>query len=194
MTEPMYIALAVAALLTIVWMATVYNALTRLDNQCHEAWANVDTELKRRYDLIPNLVTVVTAYAQHERETLESVTRARTGAIASNGSPASQARDENVLVGALRQLFAIVERYPTLKADQHYLALEQQLVETEDRIQAARRFYNGNVRDFNTRMEVFPANIVALFSGFSAEEFFEIEETGIRAVPSVVAATSKRPE
>jgi len=184
--DPWLVIGSVAALLVIAWMSIVYNSLTRLNNQCREAWADVDTELKRRYDLIPNLVTVVTAYTRHERETLESVTRARTGAIDSTGSPASQARDENVLVGALRQMFVVVERYPTLKADQRFLALQKELVETEDRIQAARRFYNANVRDFNTRMEVFPSNIIAHLSGFEPEEFFEIEETGIRSAPQVV--------
>jgi LemA protein len=177
--------LVVIVILTILWMVYVFNALVKLNNQCREAWSNVDTELKRRYDLIPNLVTVVAAYARHERETLESVTRARNQAINSTGLPASQARDENVLVDALRQVFVVVERYPTLKADEHFLKVQQELINTEDRIQAARRFYNGNVRDFNTRLEVFPSNLVARLSGFSPEDFFEIQETGIRSSPLV---------
>ena len=148
------IALLVVVLAVIIWMVLVFNRLTKLKNQCRESWSDIDTELKRRYDLIPNLVQVVTAYARHERDTLDSVTRARAGAINSKGSPASQAQDENVLVGALRQLFVVVESYPNLKADRHFLALQQELVTTEDRIQAARRFYNANVRDFNTRIEV----------------------------------------
>jgi LemA protein len=176
---------AAIVILAIVWIVLVFNTLTKLNNQCREAWSNVDTELKRRYDLIPNLVTVVTAYARHEREALESVTRARDQAINSTGSPASQARDENVLVDALRQLFVVVESYPTLKADEHFLKLQQELVDTEDRIQAARRFYNANVRDFNTRIGVFPSNIIAYLSGFSREDFFEIQETGIRSAPQV---------
>jgi LemA protein len=180
----LYVVVAIV-ILTILWMVLVYNTLVKLNNQCREAWSNVDTELKRRYDLIPNLVTVVTAYARHERETLESVTRARNQAINSTGSPASQAQDENVLVDALRQLFVVVERYPTLKADEHFLKLQQELIDTEDRIQAARRFYNANVRDFNTRIEVFPSNMVAGLSGFSREDFFEIQETGIRSAPQV---------
>jgi len=180
----LYVVLAIA-ILVILWMVLVYNTLVRLNNQCHEAWSNVDTELKRRYDLIPNLVTVVTAYARHERETLESVTRARNQAIHSTGSPASQAQDENVLVDALRQLFVVVERYPTLKADEHFLELQQELIDTEDRIQAARRFYNANVRDFNTRIEVFPSNVIAGLSGFSREDFFEIQDTGMRSAPPV---------
>jgi LemA protein len=185
MSEALIYFLLVIVILTVLWMVFVYNTLVKLNNQCREAWSNVDTELKRRYDLIPNLVTVVTAYARHERETLESVTRARTQAINSTGSPASQARDENVLVDALRQLFVVVESYPTLKADEHFLQLQEELVDTEDRIQAARRFYNANVRDFNTRLEVFPSNIIAYLSGFSPEDFFEIQETGIRSAPQV---------
>ena len=180
----LYVVLAIVVLI-ILWMVLVFNTLVKLNNQCREAWSNVDTELKRRYDLIPNLVTVVTAYTRHERETLESVTRARNQAINSTGSPASQARDENVLVDALRQLFVVVERYPTLKADEHFLKLQQELVDTEDRIQAARRFYNANVRDFNTRLEVFPSNLIAFLSGFSREDFFEIQEAGIRSAPEV---------
>jgi LemA protein len=185
MNDPLLIGLIVALLLALAWMITVFNKLTRLNNQCRESWSNVDTELKRRYDLIPNLVTVVSAYARHERETLESVTQARNQAVASTGSPSSQARDENILVGALRQLFAVVEQDPNLKADRHFLELQQQLVDTEDRIQAARRFYNGNVRDFNTRLEIFPSNFVGRISGFEREDFFEIEQTEIRTAPQV---------
>jgi LemA protein len=185
MSEALIYFLLVIVILTVLWMVFVFNTLVKLNNQCREAWSDVDTELKRRYDLIPNLVTVVTAYARHERETLESVTRARNQAINSTGSPASQARDEDVLVGALQQLFVVVEGYPTLKADEHFLKLQQELVDTEDRIQAARRFYNANVRDFNTRLEVFPSNLIAHLSGFSREDFFEIQETGIRSAPQV---------
>jgi LemA protein len=176
---------AAIVILVIVWMVLDFNTLTKLTNQCREAWPSVDTELKRRYDLIPNLVTVVTAYARHEREALESVTRARLQAINSTGSPASRARDENVLVDALRQLFVVVERYPTLKADEHFLKLQQELIDMEDRIQTARRFYNANVRDFNTRIEVFPSKLIAGLSGFSPEDFFEIQEAGIRSTPPV---------
>jgi LemA protein len=124
MNDQLFIALIAVVILSDVLLISVFNALTKLNNQCREAWSNVDAELKRRYDLIPNLVSVVTAYARHERETLESVTRARTQAIASTGSPSSQARNENVLVGALRQLFAVSERYLTLKADQEFLSLQ----------------------------------------------------------------------
>ena len=185
MSDPRIVVLFVLVLVAMIWVALVFNQLTKLNNRCQEAWADVDTELKRRYDLVPNLVTVVTGYAHHERETFESVTRARNQAIASTKSPTSQAHDENILLGALRQLFAVAERYPTLKADQHFLRLQQELVTTEDRIEAARRFYNANVRDFNTRIQVFPSNIIARLSGFAREDYFEIEDTDIRSVPQV---------
>jgi len=161
-----------------------YNKLVRLRQHVRESWSAIDTELKRRYDLIPNLVETVKGYASHERETLEAVIAARARAVASNGSPDEQARDENVLVGALRQLFAVVESYPDLKANQNFLRLQEELTVTEDRIQAARRFYNANVRDLNTRIEVFPSNVVASAFGFRPETFFEIDDAQ-RAVPEV---------
>ena len=176
---------AAIVILAIVWMVIAFNALTMLNNQCREAWSKVDAELKRRYDLIPNLVTVVTAYARPERETLESVTRARDRAISSTGSPASQAQDENVLVVALRQLFVVAERYPALKADGHFLKVQQELVDVEERIQEARRSYNANVRDFNTRLEAPLSNLIARLSGFSPEVLFEIQEAGIHSAPPV---------
>jgi LemA protein len=169
----------------LIWAVCTYNVLVRLRNHCRESWSGIDTELKRRYDLIPNLVETVKGYAAHERETLRLVTEARSKAVASTGSPASQAQDENVLVKSLRQLFAVSESYPQLKADQHFLKLQAELVNTEDRIQAARRFYNGNVRDLNTRIEVIPSNIIAGLFGFQKEEYFEIEDTGIRNPPAV---------
>jgi LemA protein len=132
--------------------------------------------LKRRYDLIPNLVATVKGYAAHERATLERVILARAGAVASTGSPASQAKDENVLIGSLRQLLAVAENYPSLKANMSFLSLQQELANTEDRIQAARRFYNANVRDLNTRAAVFPSNLMASLFGFKPAEFFEIDE------------------
>ncbi len=163
---------AVLVVLVLVW--ATYNGLVKLRCQCRESWADVDTELKRRYDLIPNLLEAVKGYAKHEREVLEQVTRLRGAAVASTGSPASQAADENNLVSGLRQLFAIVERYPELKADQHFLALQRELGNTEDRIQAARRFYNANVRDYNVRVEQFPSNLIAGMFHFKTEEFFEV--------------------
>jgi LemA protein len=161
-----------------------YNKLVRLRQHVSESWSAIDTELKRRYDLIPNLVETVKGYAAHERETLQAVIDARARAVASTGAPAEQARDENALVGALRQLFAVVEAYPDLKANENFLRLQRGLTVTEDRIQAARRFYNANVRDLNTRIEVFPSNLIASMFGFGREAFFEIDDAE-RAVPPV---------
>lgn len=163
----------------------MYNGLVRLRNFVRESWAAIDTELERRYDLIPNLVETVKGYAKHEQETLMMVTQARNRAAASTGSPQSQAKDENALIGGLRQLFAVVENYPNLKANENFLKLQAELANTEDRIQAARRFYNANVRDFNTRIEVFPSNIIARMFGFQKAEFFEIEDMSIRSAPQV---------
>lgn len=177
--------LLVFALILLIWFIGNYNGLVRLRNHCRESWSGIDTELKRRYDLIPNLVETVKAYAAHERQTLEAVIAARNQARMSSGSPASQARDENVLVGSLKSLFAVSERYPDLKANQNFLLLQKELANTEDRIQAARRFYNGNVRDYNTRIQVFPSNIVASIFSFKMEEFFEVEDMGMRSAPAV---------
>jgi len=172
-------------LLAVLWVIATYNILVRLRQLCRESWSGIDTELRRRYDLIPNLVETVKGYAAHERTVLQDVVQARQRAVASTGSPASQAADENVLIAALRQLFAVVERYPDLKASANFLALQEELANTEDRIQAARRFYNANVRDLNTRIGVFPSNVIAAVFSFKQEEFFEIEEAGIRAAPAV---------
>jgi len=172
-------------LLLILWVAFMYNALVRGRNHCDEAWSGIDTELKRRYDLIPNLVSTVKGYAAHERETLERVTQARNAAVASQGSPASQAKDENVLVDSLKRLLAVVESYPDLKANQNFLKLQQELVNTEDRIQRARRFYNGNVRDYNNRVQVIPSGLIARPFGFKEREFFEIESAVERQAPVV---------
>jgi LemA protein len=172
-------------LLLILWVAFMYNALVRGRNHCDEAWSGIDTELKRRYDLIPNLVSTVKGYAAHERETLERVTQARNAAVASQGSPASQAKDENVLVDSLKRLLAVVESYPDLKANQNFLKLQQELVNTEDRIQRARRFYNGNVRDYNNRVQVIPSALIARPLGFKEREFFEIESAVERQAPIV---------
>jgi len=178
-----YVVIGVVALVLLYGVGT-YNTLVRLRQHVRESWSAIDTELKRRYDLIPNLVETVRGYASHERETLEAVIEARTAAVASTGSPEQQALDENVLVGALRQLFAVVEAYPELKANENFLRLQNELTVTEDRIQAARRFYNGNVRDLNTRIEVFPSNLIASTFGFRPETFFEIDDAE-RAVPQV---------
>jgi len=164
-----------------IFLIAAYNALVTLRNLVKNSWANIDTELRRRYDLIPNLVETVKAYAAHERGVFEAVTQARARAMASTGSPASQARDENQLVSALKSLFAVSERYPGLKASDNFLKLQQELVDTEDRIQTARRFYNGNVKDLNTRCDIFPSNLVAAMFGFTHADYFEVDSLQVRA-------------
>ena len=180
-----FIIIAVIILIPLIWLIATYNAFVRLRNFCRESWSGIDTELKRRYDLIPNLVETVKGYAKHERETLQAVVEARARAVASTGSPKSQAQDENALVGSLRGLLAVVEKYPDLKASANYLQLQEELANTEDRIQAARRFYNANVRDMNTRVQVFPSNLVAGMFGFQPQEFFEIDSAVQREAPVV---------
>ncbi len=170
--------------LVLLYIIGTYNALVRLRQHVRESWSGIDTELNRRYDLIPNLVETVKGYAVHERETLDAAIEARARAVASTGTPDSQARDEGMLVSTLRQLFAVVEAYPQLKTNQNFLHLQEELVITEDRIQATRRFYNGNVRDLNTRVEVFPSNLIASIFGIGPEEFFEVAEA-VRTVPKV---------
>ena len=172
-------------LVVLLWVAGLYNGLVRVRNACDESWADIDTELRRRYDLIPNLVETVKGYAAHERDVLEGVIQARNTAQANHGSPQSQAKDENVLVGGLRQLFAVAESYPDLKANQNFLKLQEELSVTEDRLQRSRRFYNANVRDLNNRIEVFPSNIIAQQFGFQKREYFEIEDAAVREAPAV---------
>jgi len=176
------VAVVVAVLL---WVALNYNALIRVRQQVRESWSGIDTELKRRYDLIPNLVETVQGYAAHEREVFAAVTEARGRAAASTGDPDSQARDERQLVASMNRLLAVAEGYPDLKASAHFLDLQRELANTEDRIQAARRFYNGNVRDLNTRIEVFPSNLVASAFGFRRGQFFEVERSAIRRTVDV---------
>ncbi len=173
------------ALLLLGWVAGLYNGLVRAKNTVDESWADIDTELRRRYDLIPNLVETVKGYASHEKEVFERVVQARNVAAANHGSPASQAQDENALLGGLRQLFALAESYPDLKANQNFIQLQSELANTEDRLQRARRFYNANVRDLNNRLEVFPSNLVAQMFAFRAAEYFEIEDEAVREAPSV---------
>lgn len=169
----------------LIWVIAMYNSLIRHRNHVVESWSNIDTELKRRYDLIPNLVETVKGYAKHEREVLERVVELRNKAKANEGSPNSQAADENQLIGGLKQLFAIAESYPDLKANENFLALQTELSNTEDRIQRARRFYNGNVRDLNVRVETFPSAVIASMGSFKKAEFFEIEEASMRVAPAV---------
>jgi LemA protein len=168
-----------------------YNRFVSQRNLIKDAWANIDTELRRRYDLIPNLVSTVQGYAAHEREVFENVTKARAMATAATGSPAAQAAAEGPFVAALRQLLAVAENYPQLKANENFLALQSELSNTEDRLQTARRFYNGNVRDYNQRVQSFPSMLVARFGNFQLEEFFEVDESlrGEAGVPKVDFST-----
>ena len=168
------IVLAVA-LVVVVWALLSYNRFVRQRQLIDNAWSNVDTELKRRYELIPNLVATVKGYAAHERDTLEAVVTARARAVAETGGAREQAGQENVLVDALKHLLALRESYPELKASAQFLDLQAQLVTTEDRIQAARRLYNANVRDYNTRVQSFPSTLIARMGSFAKAEFFELE-------------------
>jgi len=154
----------------------MYNSLIRLKNRVDEAWSDIDVQLKRRYDLIPNLIETVKGYAGHEKETLQKVTEARASAMKAQegGSAKDQAAAENMLSGTLKTLFALSENYPDLKANANFLELQRELSDTENKIMASRRFYNGNVRDFNTKLEVFPTNIIGNMLGFKSREYFEI--------------------
>lgn len=164
-----------------------YNRLVTLKNRTKEAWADIDVQLKRRYDLIPNLVETVKGYASHERELFEKVTEARSRAISAekSGDPKKIAEAENALTSTLKTLFAVAENYPDLKASTNFLELQRELRDTEDKIMAARRFYNANVRDLNTLIETFPTNIIANLFGFKKMEFFEIGESEAREAPKV---------
>ena len=158
------------------FLVYLYNTLVKLKIRVREAWSDIEVQMKRRYNLIPNLVETVKGYAKHEGETLERVIEARNAAMNSTGSPQEQAVAENMLAGTLKSLFALSESYPDLKANQNYLELQEELVDTEDKIQAARRFYNSNVMELNTKVEQFPSNLVANIFHFEAKDFFELEE------------------
>ncbi len=173
-----------ALLLPVGWFIVQYNSLIGLRNYIAESWSNVDTELKRRYDLIPNLVATVKGYAAHERAVLERVVELRNRCAANHGPVLEQSRDEGQLVDALKHLFVLVENYPQLKADQNFLRLQTELINTENRIQAARRFYNGNVRDYRNKCESFPSNFVARGFNFPPHEFFSVPPV-VAAVPDV---------
>ncbi len=169
----LYIVLIVLALV-VLWAIFAYNSFVRMVQRAKEAWADIDVQLKRRYDLIPNLVETVKGYATHEREAFENVTKARAAAMGATGAAAKGAA-ENMLSGALKSLFAVSEAYPDLKANQNFLALQTQLADTEDKIQAARRFYNGNVRDLTTAMQSFPGNIIASSFHFEPMQYFQLD-------------------
>ena len=167
----------------VLWLVALYNGLITLKNRTDEAWSDIDVQLKRRYDLIPNLIESVKGYAAHEAGTFQKVTEARNAAMGAK-TMAEHAQAENALSQTLKALFAVAEAYPELKASQNFLHLQEELTDTENKVQASRRFYNGNVRDFNTKLQVFPSNIIAGTLGFKARDFFEAEE-GEKAVPVV---------
>lgn len=157
----------------VIWIIAAFNGLVLTRNRVKEAWSDIDVQLKRRYDLIPNLVETVKGYATHEREVFERVIKARSAAMSAQGA-AQKGEAENQLSGALKSLFAIAEAYPTLRASENFGKLQDELTDTEDKVQAARRFYNGNVLALNTKIEIFPTNIIAGIFGFIKESFFEI--------------------
>jgi LemA protein len=170
----LYVILGLIVLL-LIFGVVAYNRFVSQRQQIRDAYSNIDTELRRRYDLIPNLVESVRGYAQHERATFDEVTRARAAAIEAQG-PAEQAQAENMLTSALRSLFAVAEAYPELRASENFQALQAELANTEDRIQVSRRFYNANVREYNERVQSVPSNVIAGMFDFKEEPFFEIEE------------------
>ncbi|MBI2099873.1 MAG: LemA family protein [Candidatus Vogelbacteria bacterium] len=168
-----YIILAVVVVV-VLWFIAIYNSFIGLRTQSDEAWSDIEVQMKRRYDLIPNLVNTVKGYAAHESTAFEKVTQARAAAM-SAGSVAEKGQAENMLTSALKSVFAIAEAYPELKANQNFLELQRELSDTENKIQAARRFYNGNIRDLNVKIASFPSNIVANSFGFKPRDFFDLE-------------------
>lgn len=173
-------------LLLVIIFGAMYNGLIKLKIRVEEAWSDIDVQMKRRLDLIPNLIETVKGYAKHEKGVFEEVTKARTEALNAQG-PAETGKAENMLEGALKSIFAVAENYPDLKANENFKELQAELVDTEDKIQASRRFYNGVVRDFNTKRRVFPTNIFASMLGFNEDkEFFEVEEADKEAIKQPV--------
>lgn len=176
------VAVAVAGV-PLIWLIANYNRFARLRQHIRESWADIDVELKRRYELIPNLVETVKGYAQHEQDVFEQVTKLRQQAMGSHASAAEQGADESSLLYAVKRLLVLAEAYPQLKADTHFLALQHELATTEDRIAAARRFFNGNVRELNTLCQTFPTNLIASAFGFESASYFELDSQVERVVP-----------
>ncbi len=174
MNTPLMIGLGLALLLVVAFVF-YFNRLVRLRQNVRESWSAIDTELKRRYDLIPNLVETVKGYAAHEQQTLEGVIAARNAAASNTGPAPQQAQSQDALSGALRQLFAVAESYPQLKANENFSRLQSELGETETRISQARRFFNANVRELNTAVETFPSSLIASGTGFHREQYFEVD-------------------
>ena len=176
-----YIIFGIVAVV-VIWLIAAYNGFVRLATRTKESWADIEVQLKRRYDLIPNLVNTVKGYAGHESATFEKVTEARTKAMSAQ-TPAEHGQAENMLSGALKSIFALSEAYPDLKANQNFLELQRELSDTENKIQAARRFYNSNVRDLNIKVGSFPSNLIAGTFGFSKQEFFDIPDNDAAQAP-----------
>ena len=173
--------------IAVLYLIFAYNGLVSLRNRVKEAWSDVEVQMKRRYDLIPNLVETVKGYAAHESGTLEKVIQARNMAMANHGTPAEQAASENVLSGTLKSLFALSENYPDLKANQNFLRLQEELTDTENKIKASRRYYNGNVLSLNNKVEMFPTNVIASMFGFKKADFFELSDDEKEAASKPVA-------
>ncbi|MFN8036953.1 MAG: LemA family protein [Acidimicrobiia bacterium] len=186
------VVVASVVMLALLWFGLAYNRFVQQRNLVANSWHNIDTELQRRYDLIPNLVETVKGYAKHEQAVFEAVTAARTKAMATTGPADRQAPPERELVGGLRQLFAVAEGYPDLKASEQFLELQHQLVDTEDRLQVARRIYNANVRGYNTRIESVPSNLIASMFHFTQAPYFEVEES-LRSAPPPPVDLRERP-
>ena len=173
----------VVVVVIILGIILMYNSLVRLNTRTEEAWSDITVQLKRRYDLIPNLVNTVKGYAKHEADVLETVAKERAATVSGGGSVKDAAAAEDALSGALKSVFAVAESNPDLKANQNFLQLQEELVDTEDKVQASRRFYNGAVRELNTKVQVFPTNIFAGMLGFKKREFFEVEDQGLVEKP-----------
>src|SRR5215831_6069123 len=186
----MLLVVAVVFVLLVLFLVGMYNSLVRLKVTCDNAWADIDVQLKRRYDLIPNLVETVKGYAAHEKGTLEAVINARNRAMSAT-SPADKAQAENMLSGALKSLFALAEAYPQLRAIESFTSLQNSLSQIEDTVQNARRYYNAVVRDLNTKIEQFPTNIVANMLGFKQRQFFEVTAAAEREAPKVSFTTPR---
>jgi LemA protein len=186
MNMTLYIVIGVLGVV-VLWVIFAFNRFVRLRNRVREAWSDIEVQLKRRYDLIPNLVETVKGYAKHESQAFENVTKARSAALAGGSNAHDRAEKENMLTGALKSIFAIAEAYPDLKANTNFLELQRELSDTENKIQAARRFFNTNVMELNTAVESFPSNIIAGSFGFKKEEFFDLDETPAAREPVKVA-------
>lgn len=180
---PLMLIVLILAAVVVLWVVFTFNRLISLRNRTDEAWSDIDVQMKRRYDLIPNLINSVKGYATHETSVFENVTKARSQAMQA-GTAGAHAAAENMLTGALKSLFAVAEAYPQLQAQQGFLHLQQELADAEDKIQAARRFYNANVRDINTAMQVFPSNLIAGALSFVKRDFFDAPDA-VNEVPKV---------